>query len=61
MQDMCGNDPELTNHIAFYDMDRNEMQIDLWKRVNVLFKKHRKEFFEESMFKPPYVDPSGYF
>ena len=43
--DLIGADPGLRNHIGFYDMSPHEQQEDLWKRINVLYKKHPERFF----------------
>ena len=37
------------------------MHENLWTRMKVAFEKHRETFFENSMFKPPYIDFGGYF
>lgn len=59
--DSFGNDPSLRNHLAFYDMTPHEMQEDLWKRINTLYKKHKEVCFDSPMIAPPYVDWVGYF
>ena len=51
-----GDDPDLANTLEFYDMTPHEMHENLWKRMNVVYKKHKAKFFENSMFKPPHVD-----
>lgn len=38
--DDFGSDPELRNTLKFYDMTREEMMIDLWRRMNEVYKKH---------------------
>ena len=42
-------------------MTPHEMQEDLWKRINALYKKHKEALIEPSMIAPPYVDWMGYF
>ena len=59
--DSFGNDPSLRNYIGFYDMTPHEMQEDLWKRINTLYKTHKEVCFEQPMIAPPYVDWVGYF
>ena len=61
ISDIFGNDPEIRNHIGFYDMTPHEMQEDLWKRINALFKKHKALFFERNIISYPYTDWMGYF
>ena len=50
MMAMFGDDPELRNTLEFYDMTPHEMLENLWKRMNVAFKKYRNEFFSQSQF-----------
>ncbi len=59
--DRFGADPELRNFIEFNDMTPHEMQENLWKRINVLYKKHKFDYFEKGMIAPPYTDWIGYF
>ena len=59
--DMMGNDPELRNNIEFYELTPHEQHENLWKRINVLFKKHYKYFFVDSLMSPPYTDWPAYF
>lgn len=59
--DIFGNDPELRNFIEFNDYTPHEMQENLWKRINVLYKKHGERFFKKPAIAPPYTDWSGYF
>ena len=59
--DQFGADPTLRNHLGFYDMTPHEMHEDLWKRINTLYKTHKKVCFEDSFIGPPYVDWIGYF
>ena len=47
--------------MGFYDMTPHEMQEDLWKRINTLYKTHKKVCFEDSFISPPYIDWVGYF
>ena len=57
-----GDDPELRNSIEFYDLTPHEMHENLWKRLNVVYKKHKKDFFEENMIRAPYApDLMSYF
>ena len=56
-----GNDPELRNDIAFYEMTPHEQQEDLWKKANVLLKKHNKHFFVEPCLQDPFTNWLGYF
>jgi len=60
ISDTFGADPALRNHFSFYDMTPHEMQEDLWKRINVLKKKHQ-HLFDKSYITAPYVDWMGYF
>jgi len=39
--DLIGNDEALRNKVEFYDLTPHEMQENLWKRINVLYKKHQ--------------------
>lgn len=39
--DLIGNDDELRNKVEFYDLTPHEMQENLWKRINVMYKKHQ--------------------
>jgi len=59
--DTFGADPELRNFVEFNDMTPHEMQENLWKRINVLYKKNKQLYFEKGMIAPPYVDWIGYF
>ena len=59
--DLFGADPGLRNNLEFYDMTPHEMQEDLWKRINVLYTKHKEEVFVKGMIQPPYVDWIAYF
>ena len=61
MGDKFGADPILRNKFEFYDMTPHEMQVDLWKRVNVLYNKYKDECFVKSVISPPYVDFNSYF
>ena len=42
-------------------MTPHEMQENLWKRLNVLYKKHTEGFFVKAYISPPYVDYMTYF
>ena len=42
-------------------MTPHEMQEDLWKRINALYKTHKEVCFEKPFIGPPYVDWVGYF
>ena len=59
--DTYGADPVLRNKVGFYDLTPHEAQEDLWKRINVLYQKHKTAMFEKPMIAPPYVDWIGYF
>jgi len=59
--DMIGNDPELRNNIEFLELTPHEQQENLWKRINVMYKKHKKLFFEDPFIAPPYIDWPNYF
>ena len=61
IMDTFGDNPDLKNTFEFYDMTTQEMQENLWKRMQVVYKLHKKIFFEETMFKHPYVDGQAYF
>lgn len=54
-------DPELRNFIEFNDYTPHEMQENLWKRINVLYKKHKERMFVKQTIGPPYIDWPGYF
>jgi len=56
-----GEDPELRNNIEYYELTPHEQHENLWKRVNVLFKKHYKRCFVDSLMTPPYIDWPAYF
>ena len=56
MMTMFGDDPELANTLEFYDMTPHEMHENLWRRMKVVYEKHRETFFKQSMFKPPHID-----
>ena len=59
--DRFGADPEIRNTIEFYEMTPHEMQENLWRRISVLYKKHKQEFFVKPYISPPYVDFFFYF
>jgi len=59
--DLFGSDPELRNHIGFNDLTPHEQQEDLWKRINVMYSKHKERFFTKPFIATPFVDWSGYF
>ena len=61
MVDLMGNDPGLRNHLEFYEYTPHEMQEDLWKRINVLYQKHKERFFVQPTIAPPYTEWAGYF
>ena len=54
--DQFGADDGIRNSIEFYDMTPHEMQENLWRRINVLWQKHRDLVFTKPMIAPPYVD-----
>jgi len=56
-----GNNPELRNNIEFNELTPHEMQENLWKRINVLYKNHKKLFFVDPTISAPYVDWPNYF
>jgi len=56
-----GSDPELRNNIEFYELDPHEQQVNLWKRLNVLYKKHNQSFFIDNIIMPPNVNWCDYF
>ena len=60
MYGVLEEDPTLRNSIEFYDMTPHEMQEQLWERINVLYKRHKKEFFEDAFCQPPYIDWNAY-
>jgi len=39
--DTFGADDGLKNRMECYDYTPHEMQEDLWKRINILYKKHK--------------------
>ena len=43
--DLLGNDPELRNNLEFLELTPHEMQENLWKRINVMYAKHKKTLF----------------
>lgn len=59
--DILGSDDGLRNHLQFYDMTPNEMQEDLWKRINVLYTKHKDRFFKQALIGEPFTDWNAYF
>ena len=59
--DLIGNDPELRNNLEFLELTPHEMQENLWKRINVMYAKHKKLFFEDPYIAPPYSDWLVYF
>ena len=59
--DLLGNDPELRNNLEFLELTPHEMQENLWKRINVMYAKHKKLFFEDPYIAPPYSDWLVYF
>ena len=59
--DRFGADDRLRNYIGFYDYTPNEMQIDLWKRIRVLYENHQEDYFGKAGVGPPYVDWIAYF
>ena len=61
MIDTFGADDALRNTVEFYDKTPHEQQEDLWKRINVLYQKHKKRCFEDTLFDAPYTDWNGYF
>ena len=61
MVDIMGSDPELRNNIEFYELDPHEQQVNLWKRLNVLYKKHNQSFFIDNIIMPPNVNWCDYF
>ena len=61
MMKTYGEDPELRNTLEFNDLTPTEMHENLWKRMKVMYEKHREEFFGNSMFEPPNVDMAVYF
>ena len=61
MIDMFGADEGLRNHLEFYDMTPGEMQEDLWKRINVLYTKHKDICFKQALIGEPFTDWIAYF
>ena len=47
--DTWGADEGIRNRIECYDYTPHEMQEELWKRINVLYKKHKHRVFETPM------------
>ena len=58
--DSFGSEPGLTNYVEFSDLTPHEQQVDLWKRIGVLIKKH-PELIRDNILAPPAVDWIGYF
>ena len=48
-------DPELRNSVEFAQLTPGEQQENLWRRINVLTKKHGY-LFENAVLNPPYID-----
>ena len=48
MMNTFGDDPQTRNSIDFYDMTPHEMQENLWKRMKIVYEKHKEPFFENS-------------
>ena len=59
--DRMGADDTLRNNFEFYDMTPDEMQQNLWKRINVLYQNFKEDYFVKPMIAPPYNDWVGYF
>ena len=54
--DSFGADEGIKNTIEFYDMTPHEMQENLWKRINVMYAKHKDRLFINPMMQAPYID-----
>lgn len=47
--------------MEFYDFTPHEMQEDLWRRINVIYNKHKKQMLENPVIAPPYIAWVDYF
>ena len=57
-----GNNPELANHIRWYEMTPEEKQEDLWRRNKVIYEQYGRECFTDfNMLEYPYDSWSFYF
>ena len=59
--DTFGADSRMKNFVEFNDLTPHEMQENLWKRINVMFKEHKEMLFEKALISPPYIDWGHYF
>ena len=57
-----GANPGTRNHLTWYELTPEEKQEDLWKRINVIYKEHGKEYFKDyELLEYPYTQWVGYF